>query len=994
MNIKKILVGFWSILVVSFAVAVEQKISVTQINGFTQAVVASSPVQIVNNQAVYSYMVSNLVVSGAGNNWVNNTYTNAGNNSYVCSTIYGHGGPSWLTNCIIDRVSNTGNCWRLRTYLTPTTNQLYTYYTNSFLIGQWVGTITANASTPAPLVSWQIITNTLASSVNTPTLESVTDVGNTTTNGIIVDSANQFSSTIGGFLTTLGLSVREGTATSANTLGSHAEGNGTIASGYYSHSAGKNSAAYDDYSWIWNGNNTTNFYNSNGQGTFNINPVGGLNGFYIGTTNLNTILINLTNGIVGGGGVGDFTKLISFDTNTIMIVSNGVGYITYVTTSINISSNVIISNTYGYPYSGPSVGTIYSDPVYDPINNLWRWTGLPGGTTLKYLAYLNGLQYWQISDVAPPSMPVTSFLNSPGSPFTLPASLVAWSGIVSGSLQLNWLVVTNVSTNIFSVLVNNQSNVTLGTNTTLTSAIVSSNLYIGVPLSPTSGVRFLVNNNTVPPSNMQNWTSSKDAYILGSDGESTRLIIDANGPTATPLISFRVSGGTAANPSAVTGGNNIFSLGVQGYGSTGYNNNATRFFEAAAVGTWTDTIKPYIMKFFGTNTNGQNSIRMTITPDGTVKLASSDYSDQGGGLKSYSTWGTNLPSLLVESFGATAGGWNTNGTGFGVNSVPGFVGNLLDLHNNGVQKAFIDYNGDIYSGPGPLTNDPNIRFMANANTVAPKDFAVYNNTSNYPFNFVGADNHLCQVSLNSYGSGQYPKLLFVSANGTAASPSATTSFNLLANLAIQGYGTSSRSNGAYTGRAFMNVQSYNGASWTDTNQGYMVTILTGPQTAPVTQVTRQRWYDDGGIELGGVNDMSSTSPGAGIVQIDSNLVVKGSISGSISPSQVSTVPISLPYVLTNIPNFSDGLYRNCTMTNDMVLYGPTNATYGVIWTCYLFATNGNRNLSFPTTVLVPSDSGFTSPKVLTSNLTYIVQMRYGLSMSGTNWLLNSVVGGF
>ena len=120
----------------------------------------------------------------------------------------------------------------------------------------------------------------------------------------------------------------------------------------------------------------------------------------------------------------------------------------------------------------------------------------------------------------------------------------------------------------------------------------------------------------------------------------------------------------------------------------------------------------------------------------------------------------------------------------------------------------------------------------------------------------------------------------------------------------------------------------------------------------------------------------------------------GSQLTGIKASQISTVPVALPYVAINVPNLNDGLYRNCTMTGDMTLYGPTNASYGAIWTCYLFATNANRSISFPASILVPSDSGFASPKVLTSGLTYIVQMRYGLSMSRTNWLLNSVVGGY
>ena len=107
-----------------------------------------------------------------------------------------------------------------------------------------------------------------------------------------------------------------------------------------------------------------------------------------------------------------------------------------------------------------------------------------------------------------------------------------------------------------------------------------------------------------------------------------------------------------------------------------------------------------------------------------------------------------------------------------------------------------------------------------------------------------------------------------------------------------------------------------------------------------------------------------------------------------------SIPTILNYSLTNAPNYSDGAFRKCAMTGDMTLYGPTNTYQYAIWTCYLTAPSYNVNLYIPSPVLIPSDSGFTSPKLLTANLTYIVQMRYGITASSTNWVLNSVVGGY
>lgn len=80
----------------------------------------------------------------------------------------------------------------------------------------------------------------------------------------------------------------EGTSTTASGPGSHAEGISTTALGIGSHAAGiiSETREEDKYAFAWNGDDTrisTGIpYPSHGPGTFNINPVGGLNGFWIG----------------------------------------------------------------------------------------------------------------------------------------------------------------------------------------------------------------------------------------------------------------------------------------------------------------------------------------------------------------------------------------------------------------------------------------------------------------------------------------------------------------------------------------------------------------------------------------------------------------------------------------------------------------------------------------------------------------------------------------
>lgn len=74
---------------------------------------------------------------------------------------------------------------------------------------------------------------------------------------------------------------------------SHAEGSGTIANADYSHADGVSAVIrYGDIgAFAWSGDfMNSEPYTSNGQGTFNLNPLGGLGGIYIGGQTLASIL--------------------------------------------------------------------------------------------------------------------------------------------------------------------------------------------------------------------------------------------------------------------------------------------------------------------------------------------------------------------------------------------------------------------------------------------------------------------------------------------------------------------------------------------------------------------------------------------------------------------------------------------------------------------------------------------------------------------------------
>ena len=106
----------------------------------------------------------------------------------------------------------------------------------------------------------------------------------------------------------------EGNFTTASGASSHAEGYLTEASGLASHAEGIRAATKTSggvahefsYCWRgWSGNvYPTTYYYSHGAGTFNINPVGGVEGFWIGETNFPTHVRNIAATVVPSGGGG------------------------------------------------------------------------------------------------------------------------------------------------------------------------------------------------------------------------------------------------------------------------------------------------------------------------------------------------------------------------------------------------------------------------------------------------------------------------------------------------------------------------------------------------------------------------------------------------------------------------------------------------------------------------------------------------------------------
>lgn len=85
---------------------------------------------------------------------------------------------------------------------------------------------------------------------------------------------------------------------------------------------------------------------------------------------------------------------------------------------------------------------------------------------------------------------------------------------------------------------------------------------------------------------------------------------------------------------------------------------------------------------------GSNSLSFT-------SVASTPNTQIGGTWFTGGTATSTKPHFLIEPSAITSTGWNTGGTGLGVNAASGFVGNLEDLQLNGVSKYSVDSTGKL-----------------------------------------------------------------------------------------------------------------------------------------------------------------------------------------------------------------------------------------------------------------------------------------------------------
>ncbi len=112
--------------------------------------------------------------------------------------------------------------------------------------------------------------------------------------GYKTTAAGTYSHSEGCSTTATGIcSHSEGNSTTAAGAYAHAEGYSTTASGNFSHAEGYKAQTQteDDYAFSWNGDTKrAEPYSSHGKGTFNVNPEGGSDGFFVGEKKLSEVI--------------------------------------------------------------------------------------------------------------------------------------------------------------------------------------------------------------------------------------------------------------------------------------------------------------------------------------------------------------------------------------------------------------------------------------------------------------------------------------------------------------------------------------------------------------------------------------------------------------------------------------------------------------------------------------------------------------------------------
>ena len=196
------------------------------------------------------------------------------------------------------------------------------------------------------------------------------------------------------------------------------------------------------------------------------------------------------------------------------------------------------------------------------------------------------------------------------------------------------------------------------------------------------------------------FTWNKTTNVLGitgdinlSDGGTYTTTLQTITPTAARTISFPDATGTVA----LVGGSS---------GQLLYNN------AGANAGASTLTYDGSILTSSGRFINSYNAAAIASAP---AKAFTGTWYTSG-------TATTTKPHLLIEPTGTTSTGWNTSGTGLGVNAASGFAGRLLDLQLNGTSNFNVSSAGAVTAAGGATATSYTTSGAITANGYANHSF--------------------------------------------------------------------------------------------------------------------------------------------------------------------------------------------------------------------------------------------------------------------------------
>jgi hypothetical protein len=380
--------------------------------------------------------------------------------------------------------------------------------------------------------------------------------------------------------------------------------------------------------------------------------------------------------------------------------------------------------------------------------------------------------------------------------------------------------------------------------------------------------------------------------VLSQISSAARGILDfqRSNDAAGPLIFFRKDRGAGV---AVTNGDVVGNLASQAYDGTGYMTGSS--IKSIVNGPVSAGVVPTDLQFFtGDGTSLLEQMRITSGGNlgiGTTNPASKLHMSSGTLIVDGTGGSINVAvgSVTASAFfgdGSHLSGMSGLLSGGAANYIPVWTGattqgssHIADI-NSPVATTTMTVLGNAFSvggstfvvvggnvGIGATNPTEHLTVSANANSLP----AAFLNTLVRIAAADGVNTDL--LGLDTFAS--IGKLTFRRADGTAASPSALASGDVLGRLGFAGHGTS-----GYSSIVNAYLEADAGEAWTDTANGtYMFFDTTANGTTLPTE--RMRIDNAGNIGIGTTNPATKLHMSSGTLTIDGNVMTSLTTTGNV-----------------------------------------------------------------------------------------------------------------